>query len=128
MKKIVKQIPAKTVVHYQCEVCGNKYNNADKAKECEQRVAEEKKFSVGQEVRALEPRGCFRIEKPLYRVQGKVVDISDPLCPDFEYEVKWLGGRRINWHVFQYTVEYACPHCQEVRSEIYYAPELEAVK
>lgn len=122
----MKRVVTKTV-SYECGICKKRYKNSSEAKKCETRIVEKKKFRIGNKVQNLEPRTCGMNHKP-YRFNGKVIKIYGPIVSDYEYEVKWLGGKRINWHVFQYEVKFICPHCKEERSELYYAPELKTVR
>lgn len=121
MKKIVKEIPARTLVTYQCEVCKTKYRSKQKAKECEERILEREMFKIGDNVYPIEKREC---DGHPYRPRTKIIEISAPKVPDYEYEVKWLGSKRLDWHVREYIVEFCCPHCKEKYSALYYAPEL----
>jgi len=127
MKKIVKKVPAHTVVSYQCEVCKTKHRTKRKAEECEARTLEKQKFALRQEVRSVELRFCGGGRT--YRAQGKVVRVFSEL-PDTEYEAKWLGGtrERLGSHVRRYEVEFVCPYCENTQNALYYAPELEAIK
>ncbi len=122
MKKIVKEIPARTSVTYQCEICKTKYRSEKKAKECENRVLEEEIFKIGDEVYPIEKREC---DGHTYRPKAKIIEISAPKLPDEEYERKWLGSKRLNWHVREYIVEFRRPHDKEKHSALYYAPELQ---
>lgn len=122
MKRIVKK-----TVSYECNICKTTYKNPVEAKKCETRIIEEKKFEIGDSVKNIEPRSCGIYHKP-YHFQGKIVKIHGPIASDYEYEVKWLGGKRVHWHVFQYEVKFNCPHCNEKRNEFYYTPELKTAK
>lgn len=120
MRKVVQR---KTF--YMCSVCRTKYPNKKEAARCEKRTCEKKSFSIGDTVRNIEPRTCW-MNSEEYIFSGKVVRILGPKPSDYEYEVKWLGGKaeRINAHVFQYEVEFNCPHCKEKEQARYHAPEL----
>lgn len=123
MKKIVKEIPTRTSVSYQCEICKKKYRSEKKAKECEERILEKKIFQIGDEVFNFEPRECYIGAKP-YRVKMTIVKILGPKLPDYEYEVKWLGSKRLDMHIFEYEVQYICPRCGCKKDARYYAPEI----
>jgi len=123
MKKIVKKIPARVSIAYQCEVCGTKYRNEKKAKECEERILEAQRFRAGDRVFNLEPRCCY-IGSKYFRVKMTVVKILGPMLPDYEYMVKWLGSYGLNNHIFQYEVEYTCLTCGKKHSHLYYTPEI----
>lgn len=118
MRKIVKR-----VVSYRCGVCKTAHASAAKARACESMPVEKKKFKKGDLVRNIEPRTCSINRRP-YHFRARITQIVGPSPFDFEYEVKWLGGRGLNQHVFQYEVVYICPHCGVEFSGLYYAPEL----
>jgi len=128
MKKIVKKIPARTSIQYQCEICGTKYRKAAAAKKCEARILEEKKFKVGDKVLIIPARACSQVHttrafgKPFWP-KATVVKVLGPMLPDYEYEVKWLGSRGLNNHVYQYEVKYDCL-CGRKRGDLLYLPEL----
>ncbi len=126
MKKIVKEISARTSVVYQCEICKTKYRSEKKAKECESRVLEEKLFKVGDEIIIIPALVCSdgRFNGKSFWPKATVVKILGPKLPDYEYEVKWLGSRGLNSHVYQYEVEYACFCGNKPRSDLLYAPEM----
>lgn len=124
MKKIVKK-----VVYYQCQTCLTDYSKAAEARRCDRRITEKKLFSVGDRVRGLKP--CVKEKRQRqYEFQGKVVRIIGPQRADYEYEEKWLGAKleRLKSHVYQYEVEFHCPKCQEKNGDVFYAPELRAIK
>lgn len=118
----MKKIVVKTV-RYQCSVCQARYGSKKTAARCEARALEKKTFYVGSKVTNKEPRTCSMRGGP-YRFKGVVVKIRGPVAADYEYETKWLGGKRVDSHVFQYEVKFTCPHCKEKRTEMYYGPEL----
>ena len=123
MKQVVQR---KTF--YMCSVCGTKYPNKKTAARCEKRTREKKAFVIGDKVRNIEPRICGLMGE-VYVFSGRVVKILGPKPSDYEYEVKWLGGKekRVNGHVYLYEIEFKCPHCKEKRNEYYYAPELQLI-
>ncbi len=125
MKKIVKQIPARVSTTYQCEVCKTKYRTAEKAKECEARVLEEKIFKVGDAIIIIPARVCDsgRFNQKSFWPKATVGKILGPMHPDYKYEVKWLGSRGLNSHVYQYEVKYNCL-CGRKRGDLVYAPEM----
>ncbi len=123
MKKIVKEIPARTSVTYQCEICKTKYRSEKKAKECEARTLEEKLFKVGDKVFNLEPRCCY-IGSKYFRAKMTVVKILGPMLIDYEYSVKWLSSYGLDSHIFQYEVKYTCPTCNKQRGHLYHAPKI----
>lgn len=130
MKKLVRRVPAHTVRSFQCEVCGTKYRTANQAKKCEARVQEEKVFGKMDVVRILECRICSHMGKDRpCRSFGRIEKVIGPMLPDYEYEVKWLGGKaeRLNGHVYLYLVRYLCK-CRRVRADIFRAPELRLLK
>ena len=114
---------------YVCSKCRTKYSNKKEASRCEKRIRENKSFRIGDRIQNIEPRTCSMKQKN-YIFSGRVVRILGPKPSDYEYEVKWLGGKteRVNGHVFQYEVEFICPHCKEKRRELYYAPELKKIR
>lgn len=123
MRKVVEK---KTL--YACSKCRTKHSNEKDAIRCEKMPIEKKEFRIGDRVRNIEPRTCDSKDKN-YIFSGKVVKIIGPQPPDEEYEMKWLKGKpkRINSHVFQYEVEFRCPHCGERRGHLYYAPEIKLI-
>lgn len=135
MKTIRRRIPARTKVFYQCQTCGTKYGNKAKARECEKRILEFKKFSIGERVRNLEKRTCGIIasgspaltrKSPHYYFEGIVIKIIGPQVSDYYYECRYLDGKpdRLNGHVYQYEVQYVCPVCDQLKTALCYAPEL----
>lgn len=124
MKKIIQ-----TITWYQCDICKTKYEKASDAEKCEARTLEEKKFKVGDLVQAIEKRQCLSSEgSKEYICKGKIVKIIGPMAPDEEYEIKWLNSERLNNHVWEYEIEYICPHCGEKKGARYYAPEIRKTK
>lgn len=123
MEKIVER-----KVFYRCSRCRTKYADKAKALQCEQRVLEAKVFTVGSRVKNIEPRFCITGQKQ-YFFSGRVTKIVGPELPDYEYEVKWLEGKkeRLGAHVFMYEVKFRCPCCKEIKEVRYYAPELKSV-
>lgn len=120
----MREIVRKTVL-YQCSICKTNHTNKRDAQKCESRTLEKKVFAVGDMVSNKEPRICSVRDKH-YTFKGRVVRIIGPMASDYEYETKWLGGKteRLNGHVFQYQIEFRCPHCKDTREERYFAPEL----
>lgn len=121
MKKIVKKIPARTVISYQCKVCKTKYGTAERAEKCEARVLEEKRFKIGDTAYSLVKHECVASRRP-YRPQGKVIRTMGPMIPDNEYEI--YNQKSGKFHIFKYEVEYICPKCNKKHSGLYSAPEL----
>ncbi len=115
-------------VSYRCSCCRTKHTNKRDAKRCERMPVEAKAFKVGSRVENIEKRICARGRKQ-YRFSGVVTKVVGPQAPDYEYEVKWLGGKpeRLRSHVFQYQVKFRCPHCKEIREARYFAPELRTI-
>lgn len=124
MKKVVQ-----TRILYVCSKCRTKYSNKKDAARCEKRTREKETFRVGDAVQNIEPRTCQMRQKN-YIFSGRIAKIFGPKPSDYEYEVKWLGGKteRVNGHVFQYEIEFNCPRCGEKRQELYYAPELRVIR
>jgi len=112
----------RTVVRYRCVVCKTDYHKAREARECEAKPCEKKVFGLGDRVSNKNPRTCDFDKE--YTFQGRIIEIRGPLPPDEEYEIKWLGGKRLDRHVFAYIVEYRCPICKTIKTAMYYAPEL----
>lgn len=124
--KTIRKFRAST--SYQCSVCGVRYTNKKDAKKCDKKEVEKRSFKIGDRIRVLEPRTCQRGDHYYVR-NAKVVKVVGPMPSDFEYECKWLDGKRerINSHVFGYKIRYRCPICKKIRTEFYYAPELEKI-
>jgi len=127
-KEITMRRVVEKSVSYRCSRCRTKHTNKRDALRCERMPVEAKTFKIGSRVENVEKRTCARGQKQ-YTFSGVVTKIIGPEPPDFEYEVKWLGGRpeRLSSHVFLYQVKFRCPHCKEVREERYYAPELKQI-
>lgn len=123
MEKVIKR-----KVFYRCSGCKTKYANKKEALLCEKRILEKKVFNVGSRVKNIETRVCQKKQKR-YFFSGIVTRIVGPELPDYEYEVKWLGGKeeRLNAHVFVYQVKFRCPKCKETKCCRYYAPELKFI-
>lgn len=123
MKKVVQK---KTL--YVCSKCKTKHSSKRVAEQCERMSIEKKAFRIGDRVRNIEQRMCNAKDKT-YIFSGKIIKIIGPEPSDYEYEMKWLGGKRerVNAHVFQYEVEFKCPHCGEKGEHLYYAPELKKI-
>lgn len=113
---------------YICAGCKTRYTSKKKAEQCERRTLEPKVFKVGSRVQNVVARECEVEGKP-YFFFGTVIKVIGPLPSDYEYEVKWLGGKRerLHAHVFLYHVRYRCPHCREMKEERYFTPELKAI-
>ncbi len=130
MKTIVRRVPAHTIRSFQCEVCRAKYRTAKQALKCKARIKEKQVFKVGDFVKGYEPHVCSHKGRDRnFLTEGMVIKILGPMCPDYEYEVKWLGGKteRLNGHVYLYEVEYLCL-CGKSRKYLYRAPEILFVK
>ena len=113
----------KRTVLYVCDICHTEHTSQAAAKRCESMPVEEKRYRSGEFVCNIEPRFCDKKQEP-YEFTGKVAKIIGPMPFDYEYEAKWLSGRGLNQHVFQYEVSYSCPSCGENKRARYYAPEL----
>jgi hypothetical protein len=113
---------------YICSKCKTRHTSKKKAEQCERRTLEQKVFQIGSKVEGVAPRRCAT-NGEIYYPSGKVKTIIGPMPSDYEYEVKWLGGKRerLRAHVFLYHVRYRCPHCREMREERHFAPELKAI-
>ncbi len=130
MKVIRRRVPAKTVVSYQCEVCGTKYSNRSQAEKCERRTLEDRlvRFKKGNRIEVKVIHSCNHVgtgPQKLFSPVGIVIKVIGPVLSDLEYEVKWLGGKpdRVNGHVFQYLVRFQCV-CGKTREGLFYLPEL----
>lgn len=121
MKKIVR-----TVTEYMCEVCRTRYKSIIVAHKCEARKTEERFFKKGDWVTNIEDRECAVVNWH-YRFRGQIVRVLGPQAPDEEYEDKWLGGRGLDLHVFQFEVRFRCPCCQKMQTALYYSPELRRI-
>lgn len=120
MKRIVKR----TIAH-QCGICKTRYPNKKEAMQCERMPVEKRKFRVGDIVNVHEERQCLTHQR-YYRVRkAKVIGIFGPQSFDYEYTVKWLGGRGVGTHVYQYEVAFLRACCKDVHTHLYYAPEIQ---
>lgn len=122
MKKIVKIIPERTTVMYQCKKCGTKYRSSKRAQKCKSMPVEKKLFCVGASVSWRELRTCVFGNN--YRLRGKVVKILGPKLLDEDYNIRWLQSKLIGLHVFQYEVDWKCPFCRENQAGVFYGMEL----
>lgn len=130
MKQIVRRVLAHTTRSFQCEVCGTKYSTKKQALKCENRTKENKIFKKGDVVRGLEYYLCDHGKKESkFLPEGRVAVVIGPTLPEYEYEIKWLGGKaeRINGHIYLYDVTFKCL-CGKVRSDLFRTPELVMVK
>ena len=118
------------IVSYACMVCRTKYSNKKEAAEREKKPLEPRTFKLGDRVSNIEPRMCAGPKEKPYIFKGTITKISGPEAPDYEYEIKWLGGKRerLNSHVFYYEVSYTCPNCNKKTKASYYAPELKRLQ
>lgn len=117
----MKQV-SKTVTRFQCDTCKTEYHNRREAFDCEAKPCEKKMFSVGDKVSNKEKRTCIGGKHYIFR--GHVIRVIGPEPPDEEYEIKWLGGKRLDRHVYHFEVRYRCPVCKKTKTALYYAPEL----
>ncbi len=122
MKKIVRVIPERRVVRYQCEHCKRKYKTGKQALTCEAKLVEQQQFDIGDRVTWTEQRKCILGRK--YSLNGKVAVVTGPKLPDEEYNNKWLQGKLSKKHVFEYVVDWVCPHCHFHESGKFYGVEL----
>ncbi len=121
MRKIVKK-----KILYRCSICNTDYEHKSDAERCELRILEKKTLSVGDKVSSISPRSCFLGQSSTF--EGKIVEIIGPMAADFKYyKVKWLGGKRTNYHVFEFQVKFKCSHCKKIKEVRYYAPELKKI-
>jgi hypothetical protein len=118
------KIDWEVVTRYICDICNTKYATPKKAAQCDARGVETPVAKIGDSVHLKEQRQCASTSKK-YFAEGIITKVSGLLPPDYEYEVKWLGGspQRLNSHVLQYVVTYTCPHCNQTREHPVYAPE-----
>ena len=124
MKRVERFIPARTVIRFQCEICGVKYRKESAAIKCESKGTEVQKFNIGDSVRAFGKRECYLGKR--YTVHGKVIKMIGPRLVSMGY-VHWVRTREKGWcekHVFQCEVEYICPICHKKKTALYFAPEL----
>jgi hypothetical protein len=129
MKKIVRHVPARTTVSYQCEVCESRYRSKAQAKKCEARIFEKQMFRRGDHVicRVTNICDCGRGGKRGFLPKGTVAQVIGPQRADEEYAIKWLH-RTPNMHVYQYVLASMCPFCERERECVCYAPELKKIK
>ena len=116
MKKIVKKIPAHTVVSYQCSVCKYVYDTEIEAKECEESLVEKKRFKRGDKVSGR--RACafssdqFRMRKYV----GVITKVK--LVSPSELHERQIGGSE---HVYECYVTYTCSFCKKKSYVLTYA-------
>jgi hypothetical protein len=127
MENIVRTVK-RQIVSYQCDTCKTQYSSKRAARKCERRKLEEKQFKVGSRVETLELRICAHGQDLHYTARGRITEIIGPCPSDEEYELKWLGGKRLNYHVWKYTLAVRCPHCKRTERVQYYAPELRRIR
>ena len=128
MRKIVRRVPARTSVVFECGVCKTRHRSKKAAQECEARPTEAQEFKTGDVVRALEKRRCGDFGQEYAVLRAVIVEVLGPAPADYEYEVKWLGGWRATWHTFLYTVEFTCPRCGDRITHQYRTPEIRRVR
>lgn len=123
MRKIVRKI-----IVFQCGVCKTEYKTIREAMRCENQPLEEKQFKLGDRVKGHEQHTCdHRRKEKNFLPNGRVIEINGPVLMDEEYSNKWLGGKLLHCHVYEYLVEYECP-CGKVRQHKFYSPELKLLK
>lgn len=122
MKKIIR-----TEAHYRCDVCKTEYVKKHAAQRCESRPIEDRAFRRGDAVRAVERRSCFICRPKTYIARGKVSKVIGPVLMDEEYSKKWLGGRKLDMHVFRYVVTFVKPCYHSNKSALYYGIELRSL-
>lgn len=112
-----------------CDVCGISCRSEKSAEKCEARPLEVQPFRIGDYAIWRESKMCD-CSKRAFVPHGEIVDIIGPHRPDYEYEVKWLGGdrKRLASHVFEYELSYRCPRCGDRKRQRFYAPELKRTK
>src|SRR3990172_422212 len=98
---------------YRCDVCKTEYLKKRAAQRCEASPVEDREFRRGDAVRAVERRSCFLCRPKTYIVRGKVSKVIGPVLMDEEYSKKWLNGRGLGMHVFQYVVAFVKPCCKK---------------
>lgn len=125
MKKIVKVIPERTVVMYQCGKCKTKYRSFKRAQKCNLMPVEKKIFCVGDSVSCRRLNMCSRdMFGKSYRLKGMIVKILGPGLPDEDYNIRLLQGKLRGLHVFQYEVDWKCKLCNEPQLGLFYGMEL----
>jgi len=125
MRVITTEIPARVSIRYVCNVCGKKYRIKNMALRCEARPLEKVHFKLGDRVKGRSPRACGNTNKP-YHFEGVIIRIVGPILSESDC---FSGSREDlylirNGHVYMYEVEYKCPRCNEVRSDLCYFTEI----
>jgi len=122
----MRQVTRK-VKSYRCDKCGTEYPNKADAKSCEAGTCEKKKFGIGDAVRARHSRFCMAAQRG-YQAKGRVVAITGPEPYDPEVMIKGFGISQAHGHIYWYEIEYRCPACRRVKSALYPAEALLAIR
>lgn len=118
----------KTSVSYVCGKCGSEFPKRRQAEKCEAGSCEPRRFNVGDEVRALQPRYCSSRGNRRYKVAGKIVGIVGLSLYDSEVMLKGFGIEPTYAHCYWYEVEYVCPACRKTKRVRYPTEALRFVR
>lgn len=99
----------RTKTFYRCGICGTEHARRSDAKACEAGGVEEKKFRIGEAVRAREPRRCVQGHR--YACSGKIVKVIGPVPYSAEEHGKGFGLWSAAGHIYMYEIATGCPTC-----------------
>ena len=113
---------------FRCSVCGEGYASEEEAAACSAKKAESQKFKLNYSVKALGMYFCKNRPDSMvaFAVAGPVTKVS-VVCPDEEYERRYLGSdeSRCGIHVMLYEVSCRCSSCGQRESFLFFTPELQ---
>jgi rRNA maturation protein Nop10 len=112
----------RTKTYYRCAVCKTEHERRSDAAACEAGGIEDKKFRVGDMVRAVESRRCVQGHR--YACRGKVVKIVGPEPYSAEVHGKGFGLMSATGHIYMYEIATGCAKCGSKTRVLYPAASL----
>jgi hypothetical protein len=102
---------AKKTYFYRCGICGTDFPSKSEAESCEAGSVENRRFTEGSAVRAVDLRHCSCGRD--YVCRGTVVRVIGPIAYSAEEHGKGFGFWSAHGHVYLYEVASRCPSCKE---------------
>lgn len=99
----------RTRTYYRCAVCKTEHERKSDAAACEAGGVEEKKFKVGDAVRAAGFRRCVQGHR--YVCRGKVMKVIGPVPYCLEEHGKGFGLMSATGHIYMYEIATGCAKC-----------------
>lgn len=99
----------RTKTSYRCAVCKTEHERKSDAFACEAGGVEERKFRVGDMVRAVEARRCVQGHR--YVCRGRVVKVIGPVPYSAEEHGKGFGLWSSTGHIYMYEIATGCAKC-----------------